>query len=84
MAAAQAGIAVEQAAEKLRARDQTEGVNFDATVVVHCPQCGAEAKGGKFCQECGASLAPKTECPKCGAKVAPGTKFCQECGQKLV
>ena len=83
MAAAQAGIAVEQAAEKLRARDQTEGVNFDATVVVHCPQCGAEAKGGKFCPECGASLAPKTECPKCGAKFAPGTKFCPECGQKV-
>jgi DNA-directed RNA polymerase subunit M/transcription elongation factor TFIIS len=84
MAAAQAGIAVEQATEKLRARDQTEGVNFDTTVVVHCPKCGAEARGGKFCPECGATLAPKTECPKCGAKVAPGTKFCQECGQKLV
>ena len=84
MASAQAGIAVEQATEKLRARDQTEGVNFDTTVVVHCPQCGAEARGGKFCPECGATLAPKTECPKCGAKVAPGTKFCQECGQKLV
>jgi hypothetical protein len=84
MASAQAGIAVEQATEKLRTRDQTEGVNFDTTVVVHCPQCGAEAKGGKFCPECGASLAPKTECPKCGAKVDPGTKFCPECGLKLL
>ena len=54
MAAKQAEIAVEQATEKLRGRDQTEGVNFDATMVVHCPKCGAEAKGGKFCPECGA------------------------------
>ena len=84
MAAAQAGIAVEQATEKLRTRDQTEGVNFDTTVVAHCPKCGAEAKGGKFCPECGASLAPKIECPKCGAKVTPGAKFCPECGQKLL
>jgi uncharacterized OB-fold protein len=83
MAAKQAEIAVEQATEKLRARDQVEGVNFDTTVVVHCPKCGAEAKGGKFCPDCGASLAPKTECPKCGAKFAPGTKFCPECGQKV-
>lgn len=83
MAAQQAEIAVEQAAEKLRARDQTAGVNFDTTVVVNCPACGAEAKGGKFCPECGASLVAKTECPKCGSQIAAGIKFCPECGQKI-
>jgi hypothetical protein len=83
MASMQAEIAVEQAAEKLRAKDQTEGVNFDVKAVVHCPSCGAEAKGGKFCPDCGKPLAPRTECPRCGAKVAVGTKFCQECGEKL-
>jgi hypothetical protein len=82
LASRQAEIAVEQATEKLRARDQTEGVNFDTTMVVNCPACGAEAKGGKFCHDCGASLAPKTECSKCGSKIVPGAKFCPECGQK--
>jgi len=82
MASQQAQIAVEQAAEKLRARDQTEGVNFDATTVVVCPACGAEAQGGKFCQACGGSLAPKTDCQRCGSKLTPGAKFCPECGQK--
>jgi hypothetical protein len=81
MAAQQAQIAVEQSAAKLRARDQTEGVNFDATAVVSCPTCGVEAKGGKFCQACGGSLAPKSECSRCGTKMVPGAKFCPECGQ---
>jgi hypothetical protein len=82
MASKQAEIAVEQATEKLRQRDQTEGVNFDATMVVHCPKCGAEAQGGKFCPECGTTLAPKTECSRCGARITSGAKFCPECGQK--
>jgi len=82
MASQQAHIAVEQAAEKLRQRDQTEGVNFEATVVVRCPACGVEAQGGKFCQACGGSLVPKTECQRCGSKLTAGSKFCPECGQK--
>ena len=82
MASQQAQIAAQQAAEKLRQHDQTEGVNFDATAVVHCPACGVEAHGGKFCQACGGSLAPKTECQRCGSKLTPGVKFCPECGQK--
>jgi hypothetical protein len=81
MAAQQAQIAVQQAAEKLRQRDQTEGINFDATTVVNCPTCGVEATGGKFCHACGGSLAPKAECSRCGTKMAPGAKFCPECGQ---
>jgi hypothetical protein len=82
MAAQQAQIAVQQATEKLRQHDQTEGVNFEATRVVQCPACGVEAQGGKFCQACGGSLVPKTECQRCGSKLTPGVKFCPECGQK--
>jgi len=82
LASKQAEIAVEQATEKLRSHDQTEGVNLDTTMVVHCKACGAESKGGKFCPDCGASLVPKSECTKCGAQIAAGIKFCPECGQK--
>jgi membrane protease subunit (stomatin/prohibitin family) len=83
LASKQAEIAVEQATEKLRAMDLTEGVNLKATAAALCPSCGAEAKGGKFCASCGASLVPKTECARCGAKASPTDKFCPECGQKM-
>jgi len=83
LASKQAEIAVQQAEEKLREMDLTEGVNLKATAAVLCPQCGAEAQGGKFCPDCGASLVPKSECPKCGTHVKAGAKFCLECGQKL-
>jgi len=84
LAARQAAIQVEQAEEKLRAQDLTEGINLKAEAVALCPSCGEEAKpGSKFCGACGARLAPKSECPKCGAKVAVGDKFCPECGQKM-
>jgi hypothetical protein len=83
LAAKQAAIAVEQAEEKLRARDLTEGVDVAAPATVHCPVCGAETAPGKFCQQCGAALALKAECPRCGAKASPGARFCPECGQKL-
>ena len=83
IAAKQAGIAVEQAEQKLRAMDLTEGVDLKSAATALCPSCGAEAKGGKFCASCGASLAPKSECPKCGTKFTPGDKFCPECGQKV-
>lgn len=83
LAAKQASITVEQAEQKLREQDLTEGVNLKATAAVLCPKCGAEGQGGKFCPECGASMVPKTECPKCGAKVSAGVKFCGECGNKM-
>lgn len=83
LAAKQASITVEQAEEKLRQQDLTEGVDLKAQAVVFCPQCGAEAKGGRFCAECGAAISPKAECPRCGAKTDPKGKFCPECGQKL-
>jgi ribosomal protein L32 len=82
LAAAQAEIAVEQAREKLRQQDLTEGVDVVADAVVLCPSCGAETKPGKFCSECGAKLAAKTDCPRCGTKVPADVKFCPECGLK--
>jgi DNA-directed RNA polymerase subunit M/transcription elongation factor TFIIS len=84
LAAKQAAIQAEQAEQKLREMDLTEGVNLKDTAAVLCPKCGAEAQGGKFCPECGASLVPKSECPKCGTEVKAGAKFCPECGQKMV
>ncbi len=82
LAAKQAEISLEQAEQKLRARDLTEGVDVEAPAVVHCPACGAETSPGKFCGECGAALAPRNECSRCGAKLPPQGKFCTECGQK--
>ena len=83
MAAKQAEITVQQAEEKLRQQDLTEGINVTAPATVMCPACGVETAPGKFCSACGAALQPKTECPKCGTKTAAGAKFCPECGQKL-
>ena len=83
LAAKQAALTVEQAEQKLRAQDLTEGINLSATAAVLCPACGAEAKGGKFCPSCGASLVPKTDCSRCGAKISPADKFCPECGNKI-
>lgn len=83
LAAKQAAITVEQAEQKMREQDLTEGIDLKAEAAVLCPHCGAEAQGGKFCPECGKSLVPKDECGKCGAKVKAGTKFCPECGNKM-
>ncbi len=78
----QAQITIDQAGEKLRQQDLTEGLDLKAPAVVICPSCGVENEGGKFCSECGASLLPRSECPKCGTKFKPGAKFCPECGAK--
>ena len=83
VSALQAQITIDQADEKLRAQDLTEGLDLKAAAVVICPACGVENDSGKFCSECGASLMPKTECPKCGTKFKPNAKFCPECGLKV-
>jgi uncharacterized protein (UPF0212 family) len=83
VAAMQAGIAVQQAQEKLQKQDLTAGVDLTAEATLLCPACGAETQPGKFCSACGAALKPKSECSKCGSQVAAGAKFCPECGQKL-
>jgi len=78
----QAQITIDQAGEKLRQQDLTEGLDLKAPAVVICPSCGVENDGGKFCSECGGALLPRTECPKCGTKFKAGSKFCPECGAK--
>jgi hypothetical protein len=78
----QAQITIEQAGQKLREQDLTEGLDLKAPAVLICPSCGFENEGGKFCAECGGSLLPKTECPKCGTRFKAGSKFCPECGLK--
>jgi hypothetical protein len=83
ISALQAQITIDQAGQKLREQDLTEGLNLNAPAVVICPSCGTENEGGKFCSECGGSLLPKSECPKCGTKFKPGSKFCPECGLRM-
>jgi len=83
LAARQASIAVEQAEEKLRQRDLTEGVDVASPAAVLCPACGEETVPGKFCSVCGARLATTAECPRCGARVPAGARFCPACGGKV-
>jgi hypothetical protein len=82
IAAAQAEAQLEQIKEKVRAKDQTGGLDLDTEMVARCPKCKAETAGAKFCPECGASLAPKDKCGSCGAKMDPKARFCPECGAK--
>jgi len=83
LAARQSAIAVDQAEEKLRQQDLTEGEDITSPATVACPSCGAESQPGKFCAECGKPLAARVKCLHCGAKVKGTAKFCPECGGKL-
>ena len=47
-----------------------------------CPQCGCEARGGKFCPDCGFRLAAPDECGACHANLPAGSRFCPECGER--
>ncbi len=49
--------------------------------LVHCQNCGAWQKEGKFCASCGANLGKV--CPKCGRMSKTSDKFCPNCGTKL-
>ena len=83
---AQARIAAEQAAEKLRKVDQTEGFDPRAQMTSQCPSCKARlAAGAKFCASCGKPVggpvaAQKQFCTGCGGQLAAGAKFCSGCG----
>jgi hypothetical protein len=82
-ASAQAHIAAQQLEEKMRAVDQTGGVDPAAQMVGACPSCQAPlAAGAKFCAGCGkpVAAAAKTFCSGCGAQLQPGGKFCSGCG----
>jgi len=83
--AAQANIAADQAREKLRAVDQTEGFDPKAEILAGCPHCKARlAAGAKFCASCGKPVvqaaAQKKFCTGCGGQLAAGAKFCSGCG----
>jgi Double zinc ribbon len=84
--AAQAHIAAEQVAEKMRKVDQTEGFDPRAQMTSQCPSCKARlAAGAKFCASCGKPVggpvaAQKQFCTGCGTQLAAGAKFCSGCG----
>jgi hypothetical protein len=80
IAAAQSEAQVEQIREKVRAKDQTQGLDLDRKMVARCPKCKAETKGGKFCPECGAPLAQTAFCTGCGVEMPAKAKFCPGCG----
>ncbi len=85
-AAAQARIAADQAAEKMRNVDQVAGFDPLAQQVSACPSCHAHIQAGtKFCASCGKPVAgpvQKQFCTGCGAQLAPGARFCGGCGQQ--
>lgn len=86
-AAIQAQVAVEQAWEKARTTDQTEGADLSVKTVSQCPHCKARiAPGAKFCAECGkatgAGAPKKTFCTECGVERPAAAKFCPSCGAK--
>src|SRR5438874_89461 len=73
VAAAQAQIAVDQAVEKARQVDQTEGADVKTKSVSQCPHCKARVTpGAKFCPECGKATGggatKKAFCAECGAE----------------
>jgi hypothetical protein len=80
IAAAQSEAQVEQIREKVRAKDQTAGLDLDRRMVARCPKCKAETKGGKFCPDCGTPLSQTAFCTGCGAEMPAKAKFCPGCG----
>jgi hypothetical protein len=82
IAHAQSEAQVEQIREKVRAKDQTRGLDLDTEMVARCPKCKAETSGAKFCPECGTPLSPTNQCRSCGKKLEARAKFCPECGAK--
>jgi len=84
-ASAQAQIAAQQAAEKLRGVDQTEGFDPRAEMLASCPHCSQRLEAGaRFCASCGKPVtqtqAQKKFCTSCGTQLAAGAKFCSGCG----
>jgi hypothetical protein len=84
-ASAQAHVAAEQAATKIRSVDQV--ADFDPTAqmtVSACPSCQARlAPNAKFCAGCGkpvAAPAQKQFCTGCGQMLPPNGRFCSGCG----
>ncbi len=84
-ASIQAKVAVEQAWDKARKSDQTDGLDLKEKQSGACPKCGAGVQPkAKFCQGCGSPVGQKakTFCAECGGEMLPGAKFCGGCGHK--
>ena len=83
-ASAQAKIAAEQIADKMRHVDLVEGIDVKAPMVGTCPGCRAPIQpGAKFCAGCGKPIAgppQKMFCTGCGTPIPAGGRFCASCG----
>ena len=83
-ASAQAHIAAEQIADKMRKVDLVEGIDVKAPMLGGCPHCQARLQAGaKFCASCGKPVAgppQKVFCTGCGTPITPGGRFCGSCG----
>src|SRR5205814_9940345 len=83
-ASAQAHIAAEQIADKMRNVDLVEGLDPKAQMLAACPSCKARLQpGAKFCAGCGkpvAAAATPKFCSGCGSQLAAGARFCGGCG----
>ena len=83
-ASAQAKIAVDQIADKMRKVDLVEGIDPKAQMLGGCPHCKAPIQAGaKFCAGCGKPVAgppQKLFCTGCGTQIPPGGRFCASCG----
>lgn len=83
-ASAQAHIAADQAADKMRKVDQIEGFDPKAQMLGACPHCKSRlAAGAKFCAGCGkpvAAAAAKKFCTGCGGQLPGDARFCSGCG----
>ena len=89
--AIQAQAAIEQAREKARGIDQTEGLDLSQPLAASgnnaCAKCrNPLPSGARFCAACGTpapepkSPAAKKFCTGCGQPVAPNARFCAGCG----
>jgi len=72
-----------QLQERLETVDLVAGVQLGRQAQPRCPNCGAQAHGGKFCGECGESLVSTRVCSSCASENPAGARFCSECGQGL-
>lgn len=84
-ASIQAQVAVEQAWDKARKADQTEGLDLSQKQAASCPKCGAGLQPkAKFCSGCGSPVGQKAKkfCAECGTEMLPTAKFCGGCGAK--
>ena len=73
---------LEAATDNARETGKSQVGQVDVATVKQlvCPQCGCEARGGKFCPDCGHKLGAPSQCGGCQAELPAGSRFCPECG----